>query len=100
MTVKIAIIGDRFMLPEVFQREIETLIETSLEIRCMSNDWPDEPVEHGYAGECENENGMGKLKEYIGDADEVCDFIADAEILVTHLAPLSDAMLQLSLIHI
>ena len=98
MTVKIAIIGDRFMLPEVFQREIESLIETRLDIRCMSNDWPDEPVEHGYATEHaterENENGMGKLKEYIGDADEVCEFIADAEILVTHLAPLSDAMLK------
>ena len=51
MTVKIAIIGDRFMLPEVFQREIESLIETRLDIRCMSNDWPDEPVEHGYATE-------------------------------------------------
>ena len=41
-------------------------------------------MEHGYA-----EPGMEGLKEYLGDADEVVEFIGDAEILVTHLAPLS-----------
>ncbi len=94
MTTKIAIIGDRFMLPEMFQQEIETLNGTELDIRCMANNWPDEPVEHGYAADRTSDNGMGKLKEYIGDPDEVCEFIADAEILVTHLAPLSEAMLN------
>lgn len=82
------------MLPEVFQREIENLISDELDIRCMANDWPDEPVEHGYAPGHQSADGMEGLKEYIGDADEICEFIADAEILVTHLAPLSDAMLQ------
>jgi len=94
MTTKIAIIGDRFMLPEVFQREIEAVNGIGLDIRSMANDWPDEPVEHGYAPGHTGANGMEGLKEYIGDADEICEFIDDAEILVTHLAPLSEAMLQ------
>lgn len=88
MTKKIAIIGDRFMLPEMFEREIEDLNGKEHDIRCMANDWPDEPVEHGYAAE-----GMDGLKEYIGNADEISEFIDDAEILVTHLAPLTRAMM-------
>jgi D-3-phosphoglycerate dehydrogenase len=96
MTTRIAIIGDRFMLPEIFQREIEALNGTELDIRCMANDWPDEPVEHGYINGGGNKpaNGLEGLKEYIGEPDAICDFIGDADILVTHLAPLSDAMLQ------
>src|ERR1700753_2044293 len=45
-------------------------------------------MEHGYAAA-----GMAGLKEYFGDADGVVDFVGDAEILVTQLAPMSAAML-------
>ena len=45
-------------------------------------------MEHGYAA-----NPMEGLKEYFGDPDEIVDFIGEAEIFVTHLAPLSGAML-------
>lgn len=87
MKRKLAIIGDRFMLPETFREEIVSACGDVFEISSMANDWPDEPMEHGYAVA-----GMDGLKEYIGDADEVCEFIGDAEILVTQLAPLSAAM--------
>ncbi len=87
MSRKIAIIGDQFMLPSMFQQEIEALCGNDHQIRSIANGWPDEPMEHGYAVA-----GMDGLKEYIGDADEVCEFVADAEILVTHLAPMSAAM--------
>ena len=84
---KLAIIGDRFMLPEMFKNEIVSACGDVFEFRTTANDWPDQPMEHGYAVA-----GMDGLKEYIGNADEVCDFVGDAEILVTHLAPLSAAM--------
>lgn len=89
MTRKIAIIGDRFMLPDVFEREIGKATSLPLDIRRLEQPWPDEPMEHGYAVA-----GMAGLKEYFGKPDEIVDFIGDAEILVTHLAPLSDAMME------
>ncbi|HUG63395.1 MAG TPA: 2-hydroxyacid dehydrogenase [Methylomirabilota bacterium] len=88
MTRKIAIIGDRFMLPQAFQTEIERVCGDDLEIRTQEQPWPDEPMEHGYAVA-----GMDGLKEYFGDPDEIVDFVADAEILVTQLAPLSEHMM-------
>src|SRR5690606_35050811 len=79
MTRQIAIIGDRFMLPEVFRREIEKACAgANIEIRTLEHAWPDEPMEHGYAVA-----GLDGLKEYFGDPDEVVDFVGEAEILVT-----------------
>ena len=90
MTRKIAIIGDRFMLPSVFREKIEKACGgNGLEIRTREDAWPDEPMEHGYAVA-----GMDGLKEYFGDAEGVVDFIGDAEIFVTQLAPMSGAMMD------
>lgn len=87
----IAVIGDLFMLPEVFEEKIRSVCDEDVQIRTMLQPWPDVPMEHGYA-----EAGMEGLKEYFGTAEEVIDFVADAEILVTHLAPLSrDIMMKL-----
>lgn len=88
MTKKIAIIGDRFMLPEIFRDKLVEACGEGHDIRLMEQPWPDEPMEHGYAVE-----GMDGLKEYMGKADEIVDFIADAEILITQLAPVSAGML-------
>lgn len=89
MSRKIAIIGDRFMLPDVFKAEIEKACGTGLDIRTREDPWPDEPMEHGYA-----KAGLDGLKEYFGDPDSVVDFIGDAEIFVTQLAPVSRGMLE------
>lgn len=88
MTKKIAIIGDRFMLPEIFRDKLVEACGQDHDIRLMEQPWPDEPMEHGYAVE-----GMDGLKEYMGKADEIVDFIGDAEILITQLAPVSAGML-------
>ena len=88
MSSKIAIIGDRFMLPEVFEREIVKAVSAPVSIRRLEQAWPDEPMEHGYAVK-----GLAGLKEYFGTPDEIVEFVGDAEILVTHLAPLSDEMM-------
>ncbi|MGX9117446.1 2-hydroxyacid dehydrogenase [Mesorhizobium sp. BHbsci] len=89
MRKKIAIIGDRFMLPEVFREKIEKACGDNLDIRTHEAAWPDEPMEFGNAA-----LGLDKVKEYFGNPDEVVDFIGDAEIFVTQLAPLSEIMMQ------
>lgn len=85
----IAIIGDHFMLPEVFAEKLVEACGNHLAIRTRKDNWPDEPMEHGYATK-----GMEGLKEYFGTADDVVDFIRDAEILVTQLAPMSRGMFE------
>ncbi len=87
MTRPLAIIGDHFMLPEVFEDRLRTACGDALAIRSRKDNWPDEPMQHGYATP-----GMDGLKEYFGTADEVVDFVAGAEILVTQLAPMSRGM--------
>ncbi|MER8828962.1 2-hydroxyacid dehydrogenase [Mesorhizobium sp. M0938] len=89
MRKKIAIIGDRFMLPEVFREKIEKACGDNLDIRTLETAWPDEPMQFGNAA-----LGLDKVKEYFGDPDEVVDFIGDGEILVTQLSPLSEAMMR------
>ncbi|ESY81183.1 2-hydroxyacid dehydrogenase [Mesorhizobium opportunistum] len=89
MARKIAIIGDNFMLPEVFRAKIENVASGDLDIRTLQTAWPDEPMEFGNPA-----LGLDKVKEYFGHPDEVVDFIGDAEILVTQLAPLSEDMMR------
>ena len=77
------------MLPEVFDAKLAEACGDKITTRTRKDDWPDVPMEHGYAVE-----GMDGLKEYLGSADDVVGFIDEAEILVTHLAPMSRAMLD------
>lgn len=88
MPREIAIIGDRFMLASAFSEAIAARCGSDLEVRSLELPWPDEPMEHGYAVA-----GLDGLKEYMGDPDAVVDFVGEAEILVTHLAPLSEGMM-------
>jgi D-3-phosphoglycerate dehydrogenase / 2-oxoglutarate reductase len=88
-TNAIAIVGDRFMLPSVFAERIAAACGNGIKIRTLEQPWPDEPMEHGYAG-----SPLEGLKEYMGQPDDVAAFIGDATLLVTHLAPISRAMLE------
>ena len=89
MPVEIAIVGDNFMLPARFEAAIADSCGQSVTMRSMTMPWPDEPMEHGYA-----KAGMAGLKEYQGDPDEIVEFVADAAVLVTQLAPLSASMMD------
>ena len=89
MTQSVAIIGDRFMLPRLFEEALRDVCGDALTIRSLEQPWPDEPMEHGYA-----KAGMDGLKEYMGQPDDIVAFIGDAPILVTHLAPLSATMMD------
>ena len=89
MIETVAVIGDRFMLPRLFEEALREACGEKLTIRSLEQAWPDEPMEHGYA-----KAGMDGLKEYMGEPDDIVAFIGDAPILVTHLAPLSAAMMD------
>jgi D-3-phosphoglycerate dehydrogenase len=85
----ISIMGDRFMLPSMFEQAIREKCGEAPEIRSYEMPWPDQPMEHGYA-----EPGMEGLKEYQGTADEVVAHMDSAEIAVTHLAPFSAGVIE------
>jgi D-3-phosphoglycerate dehydrogenase len=85
----IAVIGDRFMLPSIFEQKIVAACGHGHTIRTFEQPWPDEPMMHGYESK-----GLAGLKEYMGEPDEIVDFVGDAEIFVTHLAPLSGEMIE------
>lgn len=84
-----AIIGDHFMRPEMFEHAIAARCGGRVTMRLMTLPFPDEPMEHGYATP-----GMDGLREYQGDPGAITEFVGRAEILVTHLAPVTKAMLE------
>ncbi|MFZ1426123.1 MAG: 2-hydroxyacid dehydrogenase [Geminicoccaceae bacterium] len=86
---EIAIIGDRFMLPDAFATALRPVVGDGVQLRTLELPWPDEPMTHGYAAP-----GLEGLKEYQGDPDAMADFIGRAQILVDHLAPITGAMLD------
>ena len=89
MTAEIAIIGDRFMLPSMFETAIREKCGDDLTIRAHEMPWPDVPMQHGYA-----EAGMDGLKEYLGSSDEIVQMVGDASIVVTQLAPFSAGIMD------
>ena len=47
MAERIAIIGDRFMLPSVFAEKVSEAVTAPVDIATREDAWPDEPMEHG-----------------------------------------------------
>ena len=86
---EVAIIGDRFMLSDMFEAALREAVGDAVTVRKLDLPWPDEPMEHGYAAP-----GMEGLKEYMGDPEQVIAHVADAPMLITHLAPLSAGMFE------
>lgn len=88
MPREIAIVGDRFMRAQSFRAALTGACGPDLAMRALDLPWPDVPMRNGCPG-----SPLAGLREYLGEPDEIVDFVGGAEILVTHLAPLSDAML-------
>lgn len=90
MTRKIAIIGDNFILPKMYEEELrKACSDIDLDIRLRKEDWPDTPTLHGYSGESDL-----PIKEFLGDFEESVAFIADAEVAIIHHTPITDFMLE------
>ena len=85
----IAVVGDRFMESDIFESALREACGIDITCRKLDLPWPDEPMEHGYTVP-----GLDGLKEYIGNPDRIIEHIGDAPVFVTHLAPLSEAMLR------
>jgi D-3-phosphoglycerate dehydrogenase len=89
MPERISVIGDLFMLSDMFERAIrEACRGFDLDIRKYDLPWPDQPMEHGYAS-----RGLDGLKEYMGAPEDIVALVDGASMLVTHLAPLSRSMM-------
>ena len=88
MRKEVAIIGDRFMLCEMFHAALREACGDGVVAQLHELPWPDEPMEHGY-----KVPGVEGLKEYMGTPDDIIARIGKAEILITHLAPLSASMM-------
>lgn len=84
-----AIVGDHFMRPDFFQSALAALTDVDFDTRVLELEWPDVPMVHGYQAD-----QLEGLKEFLGDPDEIADFIGDADVLINHLAPVTGAMLD------
>lgn len=90
---EIAVVGDRFMLPEAFVTALQPVLDSGWRVRTLELPWPDEPMQHGYAGGA-TAPGLENLREYMGEPDAIAEFVGDAEVLVNHLAPVTRPMLD------
>ncbi|HEX8373662.1 MAG TPA: NAD(P)-dependent oxidoreductase, partial [Geminicoccaceae bacterium] len=86
---KAAVVGDLFMKPEVFADALRSAAGDQLDIRTRELPWPDQPMRHGEPGGL-----LAGLREFVGDPAEIADLVADAEILVTHIAPVNTWLLD------
>jgi D-3-phosphoglycerate dehydrogenase / 2-oxoglutarate reductase len=85
MLRKLTILGDLFMLSDMFETAILARCHLhELQITKHNFPWPDYPMQNNNAAD-----GLAGLREYFGSSDEVVTLTGEAEILVTHLAPLS-----------
>lgn len=93
-TLKVAVIGDRFMKAHFFVEALQRALPgAALDLRTLELDWPDVPMAHGYSAEAANPELKG-LKEYLGDPAEIAAFIGDADVLIDHLAPVTGGLLD------
>jgi len=89
--MKIAIVGDAFVhatfftnaLTEHFQRAALLSDNETLLFATMQTGWPDTP-----------QINNDEIGEYVGDFDEIVALAEDADVLMTHVGPLTSAMLQ------
>jgi D-3-phosphoglycerate dehydrogenase len=85
----IAIIGDLFMKASAFTDALAKLPGLDADPRMLELPWPDQPMRHGYV-----DGGIPGLREYLGEPDQIVEFVDGAEILINHLAPISGEILD------
>jgi D-3-phosphoglycerate dehydrogenase len=92
VTLRIIVIGDHAMHPDIFVAALQRVVASDAEFRTVELDWPNTPMVQAYRPGRDPEHLKG-LREFLGDPEEILRVAAGSQILVTHLAPLSDAML-------
>ena len=79
--LRVAVIGDNFVGTDLFADALRRHLEPAagpVELATMSVPWPDTPL-------LANE----EVKEFLGDPVEVARLAQDAEVLLTHVAPVT-----------
>ncbi len=84
--MKVAVLGDLFVTNEVLQRALEKVFEGSgiqFEYTYLTDTWPVTPVMK-----------TEEISEFVGDEEETARAMQDAEVAVTHTAPISRKVLD------
>jgi len=79
--MKVAILGDLFITNDVLQAALEKAFEGSgikFEYEFLTDDWPIEPIRQ-----------TEEVREFVGSEDEVAARVVEAEIILTHTAPIT-----------
>lgn len=86
--LKIAVIGDRFIGLEVFKKALESGLSAPYEVSGVDLPWPDVPFfdRSGPAGK--------EIAEYSGLPEDIVPYVADADVLLTHLAPVTRSLME------
>lgn len=84
--VRIAVIGDQFVGTELFvdclRRDLES-VTGAVAVDAMHVPWPDTPLQHN-----------AEIKEFVGDPAAVARLAHDADVLLTHVAPVTQAVID------
>lgn len=75
--------GDLFITPDALAREAERVLGPGTRTSTVASAWPDEPF-----GE------VGGVREAAGDPDDLAALVRDADVLLTHLAPVTAEVLE------
>jgi len=84
--MKVTVIGDRFVWSSFFEEALEkhlSPIVGMLKYVTREVDWPDVPVVY------DNE-----ISEFLGNPIEIAELSSESDVIVTHVAPISKAVLE------
>jgi D-3-phosphoglycerate dehydrogenase / 2-oxoglutarate reductase len=86
MRLTIAVIGDQFVRAELcaaaLRNAVAPLVET-LSIDCLEVGWPDVAL-----------TANAEVQEFVGDEQEIANFVRAAHAIVTHVAPITQAVIK------
>jgi D-3-phosphoglycerate dehydrogenase len=92
VTLRIAVIGDHGMHPDFFVAALQRVVAPDTEFRTVELDWPSTPMVQAYRPGRDPEHLKG-LHEFLGEPEEILRVTEGCQIFLTHIAPLSGAML-------
>ena len=81
--LRVVCAGDRFIRAAAFAEEVRRVLGDDVEVVEHQSEWPDVPF-----------GPVDDVKEAAGDADELGELLAGADVLLTHLAPVTAAVLD------
>jgi D-3-phosphoglycerate dehydrogenase / 2-oxoglutarate reductase len=84
-SIRIAVIGDYFVGTTLFETALHRHLDgvAALSIVSAEVPWPDDPVING-----------DEVREFVGDPHMVLDLARDAHVLLTHVAPVTRAVIE------